>query len=223
MRTLFWILWTLYLVGIAAYLVGVILNVRITHTYEYPPGAPGMLKSERFFNGNTLTWWWLFVASWNILFPFVLLLLVGASRGSSYGWLLFLLLMLFVLIVADVASLAHLGVQYADCNQNGSMENLCHDRNYCCVFYTDAINMCPNTTPCTTVTVTAADLRPDPLFLGAFWAKVAFVVLDLALLFLVIWGLYGSGAVRPNNNNNKKGPYGIIGRVVSRKPKKIKP
>ena len=154
----------------------VVLKLNFTHGYPNlaaPPG-PGPFASTRY----QVAWWFIAIAMLNLLLPY--LFLWGAMDDeSALGPALHLAFSSVVTIVSFVAFVA-LGIIWLFyCNVSWSGGSVCNDERYCCVYFAEYINLCPNTIPCPDGPMTRAQLSANPNFVATFVLMGVFVVVGI--------------------------------------------
>lgn len=185
--SLYWYLWVMlfFYVGLVIFVyIGVLIqNTSILYTYFLNPGAPGTLTSLRY---NFTAIMLLLSVIVNFCFPLFIMfaIIYRYDHGCSVLWVVFFV----ILIGLQVLIIAGLGDQYSTCNQNGQFGNLCNDLEYCCVYYTDPVNQCPNTIACTPAK-TASELAPNSDFLALFWFNFVFLFV-FQLPYMIVTFVY---------------------------------
>ena len=169
-QLLLWIGFFIY-VGVA------INNFSFKHTYTENPGVPGVLTSTRYSPR-----WFLVMLSVLAVGLMIFFISFMVIFRFSYGCHMLWFILYFLAFALLVVVVALLGSDYASCNT--TKDNLCNDKRWCCVYFSDPANQCPNPTPC--VGVTASDLVPSTEFLWMFWTLVAVGALNFFFLLVLI-------------------------------------
>lgn len=179
----------LYTAAFAAYAIQ-LLHLRVEHTYQLPPGAPGVLRSRRY--GVT----WVFRVFLAARYPFILFVALMLA-WRKFTWCMVPWGVLAGLMwLGSVGALMFLAKERVSCNGSHQAFNACSDLLYCCVAanYNDPSNGCPNTGACpfpipsrpeiAGPTVLQSDLAPNPDFTFLLWSTVGFAAVDLVLFVI---------------------------------------
>lgn len=201
---------TLGIIAMVA-LVGhfVFTPVSMTHTYTLfghssPPGA--LVDTTNDFSNI----WWTLVS----LFSFGALALVAIGNNKLANTIVIIVLA-SCMILSVVLFIS--GFKYAwNCNEDGFPNGACHDKAYCCAFFANAVNLCPNiiTGACTVLpgsSITPGDgslLKPD---LGFVYTYGIIVVMFFIFLFGIVAAIVGMPEIKQGFNINSL--LGIESRV----------
>lgn len=183
------------LLGIQALLLPVylaqgVMNLDVLYDYFANPGAP---DGETPVSGRYTWEWWAFLVSIVTVgaLPIIGLLVAGRyiNRGESFVWLAIHATLLVVqLSVFLLLTTVRVG---GGCNTAASWRSPCNDPiKYCCIFYAQAPQRCPNSSPCTElvpVPTSAADLRVNPIWNFLYWCHFASFVSNLVIICGIIY------------------------------------
>lgn len=192
----------LIIVGFFIYVSVAINNFMFKYTYFENPGQPGVLTSARY----TFPWIvvMLSVISVGLILLFIFFMIIFRfNYGCHMIWFIMYVLsfalMIFVLVM--------LGSQYGDCNQPDQPDNICNDKRWCCVYFTNPANMCPNVGPCPGVT--ASDLSPSDEFLWLFWTLIAIgALIFIYFIVLIIYWFSPAPARKKTDEKGKEEEFG---------------
>ena len=172
----------LIFIGSLVYVALFINSFSFEHTYFKNPGQPGILSSQRYSFLWVITMLTV-VAHFALLYVVFLFVRFRANFGCNV-----VMFILYILIFAFVAyAVAVFGVEYNDCNKPDQRNNMCNAKEWCCINYSNPLNECPNSTPCTDGT-TQNTLEPLFEFSGIIWSNVALA--SLYFIFILVMVIY---------------------------------
>lgn len=170
-------------IGILAFFAVPYLNIQVVHSFLLS-NPIGTLISER----QSLDWWVFAVSVSRIIVPIVGLWLLIRPEDSAGPEIIHVLLVSAVTII-DIAIAIKLSFDLANCNSADDPTNFCNDPLYCCVFFSDPTNLCPNfPNPCIPP-VPASDLKVNPDFWIIYFATWAFALLEFIAVIIaaMLW------------------------------------
>lgn len=146
-------------------------------THGYPlfaiPPSPGPYYSDV---GN-YQWWFLWLLSTNLIPPIVFVMVITLKK-SKFTTLAHYWLSVLVSILSSITFIVFLGILVFDCNYNWSAGSICNSARWCCQFFANAPNFCPNVTPC------QGSRIPDAAFLQNLVLSLVFSLLSLGQVWI---------------------------------------
>lgn len=169
-----------YATGLWGFYGLVQVNNTTPYTYFLNPGSPGVLFNLRWTVDYPL--FFVYMAQgfycWVLFFNMRAIADYRSSLSSSVA--------LFITILAiglNAVMLVFLGIAWTSANVDGQAFNPANDPRYCCVYYANPANACPNTVACVPP-VAPSDLRVNTDFLIMFWFTVCIAVWHLIIILI---------------------------------------
>lgn len=177
------VLFTLYTLGVIAYVFFVFPSFTVRHT-KFDPSfpVPGTLVSDRY----GFEWFALALPILFIFLPIFSHFLISCPH--RFGFMIVYLLLSVVILVANAISFFYLVGLFATCNADlpNNRYNLCNDPLYCCVRFDSPETGCTTFASCAPADT---KLKADPIFLTALWLQLSFLILGFASVALGVYAV----------------------------------
>lgn len=107
------------------------------------PPSPGPYYSDV----ANYQWWFVWLLTTNLIPPIVFVMVILLEKStfftSAHYWLSVL-----VSLLSGIAFVVFLGILIFDCNYSWSGGSICNSALWCCKYFANAPDLCPNVTPC---------------------------------------------------------------------------
>lgn len=180
-KVLLWVFIVFFSVVFLIYMFYVPLATTFDYTYQYPPGSPGLLRSDRWGRD----FWLMGLLNLLWLIPLSVLFMMEdmtASWRRTTHTILTIVLVLYVIAVIGTWSFDY---NSANNNTGSNWNNPANDPRWCLVHYLQPGAQCFNTAP-SIPAVAEADLIVSRLFLFRFWYLVAVLVVLMVYVIVLL-------------------------------------
>jgi hypothetical protein len=178
-KALLWVFVAFFTVSFMVYFFYVPTATTFSYTYQYPPGSPGVLQSDRWGKD----FWLMGLLNLLWLIPLSILFMMDDFKASWRRITHAIITIVLVLYIIAVIGTWLFDYSSANNNNGSNWNNPANDPRWCLVHYLQPGAQCFNTAP-SIPAVAEADLIVSRLFLFRFWYLVA--VLVVLLVYVVI-------------------------------------
>lgn len=187
--------------GYAAY------NFQFTYSYFLDIPVGSVLRSQR------STFPWILLGATHLRMMLIWTSCFSQTvPGSTFRHLVHIMAGCLVL-AADVGIILFLGISWGMCNTSGNPNNMCNDPLFCCAYFSDPSNNCPNVLPCVP-SVSANQLSSNSDFVWVFWVNAVGAVADLCVVIPVAL-LWSSYAYLTSYISEEKNRFGSIASSIA--------